>query len=110
MRPKRPGSGGRVSVAASLVLVAGAALVAVIASGAATAQSLAQPVNTSEPTISGTAAVGQTLTGTAGTWSNSPTSFGYQWVRCGADGGLPDGSNCATIPGAPSSSSASTPC
>ena len=99
MRRKRSGSTGRMSVAASLVLVAGAVLVAVIASGAATAQSLAAPVNTSEPTISGTAAVGQTLTGAAGTWSNSPT-LSYQWVRCGADGGLPDGSNCATIPGA----------
>ncbi len=99
MQPKRSGSAGRMSVAASLVLATGAVLVAVIASGAATAQSLAKPVNTSEPTISGTAAVGETLTGKPGTWSGSPT-LSYQWVRCGADGGLPDGSNCATIPGA----------
>jgi hypothetical protein len=100
MKRKRSGSTGRMSVAASLVLVAGAVLVAVIASGAATAQSLALPVNTSQPTIAGTAAVGATLTGSQGTWSNAPTSFAYQWVRCGADGGAPDGSDCAYIPGA----------
>jgi hypothetical protein len=57
-------------------------------------------VNTSQPTISGNAAIGQTLTGTNGTWNNSPTSYTYQWVRCGADGGQPDGSDCAYIPGA----------
>jgi hypothetical protein len=27
-------------------------------------------------------------------------TFAYQWVRCGADGGKPDGSNCTTISGA----------
>lgn len=42
------------------------------------------PVNTSIPTISGTAQVGQTLTGTNGTWSQSPTSYSYQWNRTGS--------------------------
>lgn len=36
-------------------------------------------VNTVAPVISGSAVVGQTLTSTTGTWSNSPTSYGYQW-------------------------------
>lgn len=33
------------------------------------------------PTISGTKAVGYTLTANAGTWSPTPTSFTYQWYR-----------------------------
>ena len=43
----------------------------------------AAPANTSLPTVSGSAFVGSTLTGTTGTWSNSPTSYSYQWQRCG---------------------------
>jgi hypothetical protein len=45
--------------------------------------STAAPVNTALPIISGTAQVGQTLTCTQGTWSNSPTSYTYQWNRAG---------------------------
>ena len=37
------------------------------------------PVNTSLPTITGTAQVGQTLTSSSGSWTNSPTSYSYQW-------------------------------
>jgi hypothetical protein len=43
------------------------------------------PVNTAVPTISGTAQVGSTLTATTGTWTNSPTSYTYQWQRAGTD-------------------------
>jgi len=39
------------------------------------------PVNTVAPVVSGTAVVSQTLSITNGTWSNSPTSFSYQWKR-----------------------------
>ena len=41
------------------------------------------PANSSVPTISGTAQVGQTLTATTGTWTHNPTSFTYQWNRTG---------------------------
>jgi hypothetical protein len=61
----------------------------------------AEPVNTGEPRISGSAVVGQTLSTTTGSWTgDQPITFVYQWVRCGTDGGLPDGSNCAQIGGA----------
>lgn len=53
------------------------------------------PRNTELPTISGTPAVGQTVTATPGTWSGKPTSFAYQWQRCDAAGAA-----CAGIPAA----------
>jgi len=43
------------------------------------------PVNTVAPTASGTGAVGSTLTATSGTWTNSPTSYTYQWRRNGVN-------------------------
>jgi hypothetical protein len=67
------------------LLVGVSAAVALTASVAHAGTSVA-PVNTAPPTISGTAQVGQTLTASNGTWSNSPTSFAYQWVRCNATG------------------------
>lgn len=40
------------------------------------------PVNTVAPVVSGTAAVGQTLSTTSGTWTGAPTpTFTYQWQR-----------------------------
>ncbi len=41
------------------------------------------PVNSVLPAISGTKTVGQTLTSTSGTWSNTPSSYTYQWNRDG---------------------------
>ncbi|MGE5691047.1 MAG: hypothetical protein ACM33B_10890 [Pseudomonadota bacterium] len=54
----------------------------------------AAPANTSPPTISGTPQSGQTLTASTGAWSNSPTSYAFQWQRCNAAG-----ASCANIPG-----------
>ncbi len=41
------------------------------------------PVNTAAPTLTGTPALGQTLTCSTGTWANNPTSFSYSWLRSG---------------------------
>jgi hypothetical protein len=69
---------------AALIVASLLALAAVVGGGQAALQ--AAPVNTAPPTISGTPTVGQMLTASDGTWSNSPTSFGYQWLRCNGGG------------------------
>lgn len=53
------------------------------------------PANTALPTISGSATQGSTLSASTGTWTNSPTSYGYQWQRCNAGGGA-----CQNVTGA----------
>lgn len=59
------------------------------------------PTLTAEPRIAGSAVVGEQLTATAGSWiGDQPIALAHQWVRCGADGGNPDGSNCTNISGA----------
>src|SRR5207244_1252999 len=58
--------------------------------GTATAQSAptgvvagsGAPANTSLPAISGVAQSGQTLSGSTGSWTGSPTNFAFQWQRC----------------------------
>ena len=55
----------------------------------------AAPVNTTRPTISGDPEAGQELTAEEGTWTNSPTSFAYQWQRCDIDAIV-----CGAVPGA----------
>jgi hypothetical protein len=54
------------------------------------------PVLLTEPSISGSAVVGQTLVVSSGTWLNSPTSFEYQWLVCTPSNG------CNPISGATS--------
>jgi hypothetical protein len=53
------------------------------------------PTATVAPSISGSAVVGQRLTGNRGTWTGAtPIQYTYQWLRC--DG---NGNACAAIPG-----------
>jgi hypothetical protein len=54
------------------------------ANEAVTINAVLVPVNSVAPVISGNTQVGQTLTTTDGTWSNTPTSYAYQWKRDGA--------------------------
>jgi hypothetical protein len=55
----------------------------------------AAPATTSPPTIEGKFQVGETLTAGNGGWTNSPTSYTYQWQRCSSGG-----TGCASITGA----------
>ena len=41
------------------------------------------PVNLTVPVITGTAQVGVTLSGSNGTWTNSPTGYAYRWLADG---------------------------
>ena len=53
------------------------------------------PVNSAEPSISGSAVQSQTLTVTTGTWTGgTPMTFTYQWLRCDTTG-----ANCTSISG-----------
>jgi hypothetical protein len=53
------------------------------------------PKNTALPILSGVALQGQRLSVTQGSWTQVPTSYKYQWLRC-------KGTACTTIAGATS--------
>jgi hypothetical protein len=73
----------------------------VLPSGQGVAAQATPPSNTAEPAISGRAEQGVRLSASRGTWTGTnPIAYAYQWVRCGTDGGQPDGGNCAIISGA----------
>lgn len=56
----------------------------------------ARPVNTTAPSISGTAKVGSTLQANRGQWTGEqPITYTYVWLRCDTKG-----ANCAEIQGA----------
>jgi len=67
----------------------------VVAAFLAVAAFAAAPQSTSAPTVEGKFQVGETLTTDNGSWSNSPTSFDYQWQRCNTSG-----TGCTNITGA----------
>jgi flagellar hook assembly protein FlgD len=55
----------------------------------------AVPVDSEAPSISGTTQEGNNLYADVGQWSESPTEYAYQWLRCNAGGGA-----CAEVEGA----------
>ncbi len=63
-----------------------------------TTTSISAPVNTAAPTVASTVPiVGYGEVSSTGTWTNSPTSYSYQWKRCNSSGG-----ECTNISGATS--------
>ena len=89
----------RIAHARSVVLAVllGMIVAAALLSSVGSASTKAVPTNTVLPAVTGTAAVGQTVSTSDGTWNGSPTSFTYEWLRCPSSGGSADGSDCASI-------------
>jgi hypothetical protein len=96
-RPKERDVRRRGFIALGFAAVVGAFLAAFAGlAGSSVAAPHAPPVNTQEPSISGTARVGRVLQGDRGDWQNA-NSFAYRWMRCDPAGGAPDASDCAPI-------------
>jgi len=57
------------------------------------------PVNTVLPAITGTYRDAESLTCSTGTWTNSPSSFAYQWTRDGSNIGGATSSTYTVVPG-----------
>ena len=62
------------------------------------------PVNTAQPSVSGSELVGSTISTTNGSWSNNPTGYAYSWQRCNDDAGA----GCVDIGSAGATSYTST--
>ena len=82
-----------------VVVLVGTAVVAALVVPSVYARGQAVPVNTALPKVEYPPGIGNYLTPKPGTWSNSPTSFTYQWLQCPRDGGRADGSDCALFGG-----------
>lgn len=82
-----------------LALLGAGLLTVLVVASFSNAASTAAPTLQSEPTISGTPVVGNTLTANSGSWnSSSKITYGYQWRRCDANA-----AGCSNIGGADTS-------
>ncbi len=57
------------------------------------------PANTVRPALTGVVALGQSLSASQGSWTQEPTTYAYQWLRCTVKG-----TGCAKISGATAAS------
>ncbi len=79
---------------AGLIATVAAVLAVLVAASGGAARTQAAPTLVVEPTISGSAVVGQALTATDGTWTGAGITFTYQWLRCDANA-----ANCQNVTG-----------
>jgi hypothetical protein len=93
-RATTPDVGHRLRVVVTASNSAGAGEATSDATGVVAARGSA-PVVTGQPAIFGSTRDGSLLTASHGSWTNSPSSYGYQWLRCDANA-----VNCAPIAGA----------
>ena len=84
--------GARMRVRVAAANTAGTQTVA--SNATSVVQSGRAPVNTKQPSVTGTWVEGSTVSLDRGTWTNA-TSFSHQWLRCNSAGG-----SCAAIAGA----------
>jgi hypothetical protein len=98
LRHRNQGRAGRIG-ALGFAIAVGAVFAAFTGiSGSSVAAPQIAPVNTQEPSISGTARVDRVLRGDRGDWTGAQ-SFAQRWMRCDPDGSAPDASDCAQISG-----------
>jgi hypothetical protein len=88
-RPRRAALGLAVAVGAVVAAFAGL-------SGSSVAAPQVAPVNTQEPSITGTARQGRVLQGDRGDWTGAQ-SFAYRWMRCDPNSSASNASDCAPI-------------
>jgi hypothetical protein len=85
----------RLGAVVAATAVCTAAVTALLLPLSGSARALTAPGNTAPPTITGTAAKGQTLVAGTGTWSGTtPIAFTFIWQRCDSSG-----ANCSPISG-----------
>jgi len=77
--------GTHISCTVTAINAGGSAAATSAASIAVAAAPVPVPVNTTAPVILGSAALGNTISVSDGIWSNSPTSYSYQWRRAGVN-------------------------
>lgn len=84
-------------VAKNFALQSGSPATGYGAGSGASAPAPAPAVSTA-PSISGNALAGETLSAAPGSWTGSPTSYVYSWLRCGSTG------PCSAVTGATAAS------